>query len=436
MTALAPASTAPHHYRAPDYDALVDSPVVAGNPVVYEFEVDRKPHYLVNVGEAGVWDGARAAQDLEKIVREALRMWGSLPYDRYVFFNMVTESGGGLEHKDSFVVMTNRWSTRSRQAYLAWLATASHEFFHAWNVKRLRPIELGPFDYENEVYTKGLWFAEGVTEYYGNLLVRRAGLATRDEYLEQLSGDIAALQTTPGRLAQSLEMASYDAWIRFYRPDENSANTSISYYTKGALVGLLLDARIRRATAGSRTLDDLMRLMYQRYAGPRGYTPQDCRAAAQELVPPAAREDLARWFVKVLETTDELDFTEVLEWFGLRFRSDPGTPRAWLGLSTRTDNGRLVVTQVRRGTPGFDAGFDVEDEILAIGDFRVRADQLDTRLARYQPGDKVSVLVARREELRRIDLTLGTEPSRAWTLEPRSDATEAQRERLRAWLGL
>ncbi len=185
-----------HRYRAPDYDTLVDSPIVVGNPAVYDFDVDGKKHSLVDVGEGGVFDGARAAKDLEAVVKEDRRLWGSLPYDRYVFFNMITESGGGLEHKNSTVLMTNRWATRTRRAYLAWLQLASHEYFHAWNIKRLRPAELGPFDYENENITRSLWIAEGFTDYYADLQVARAGLQTRDEYLEDLSNTIELLQTT------------------------------------------------------------------------------------------------------------------------------------------------------------------------------------------------------------------------------------------------
>jgi len=247
ITAL-PSAGGEHHYRAPDYDTLVDSPIVIGNPAVYDFEVGGKKHSLVNVGEGGVFDGARAAKDLERIVKQDLAFWGSLPYDRYIFFNMITESGGGLEHKNSTVLMTNRWATRTRKAYLGWLQLASHEYFHAWNVKRLRPAELGPFDYENENITRSLWIVEGFTDYYADLQVERAGLQTRDEYLEDLSNTIELLQTTPGRLVQSAEMASFDAWIKFYRPDENSNNTSISYYTKGTVIAFLLDAKIRAAT--------------------------------------------------------------------------------------------------------------------------------------------------------------------------------------------
>ena len=181
MTGLDVMEGGEHRYRAPDYDTLVDSPILIGNPAVYEFTVDGKRHYLVNEGEGGVFDGARAAKDLEAIVREQQRFWGSLPYDRYFFLNVITEASGGLEHLNSTVLMTSRWTTRARRSYVGWLELASHELFHAWNVKRLRPVELGPFDYENEVHTRSLWMAEGVTDYYADLLVLRAGLTTREE---------------------------------------------------------------------------------------------------------------------------------------------------------------------------------------------------------------------------------------------------------------
>ena len=283
MTGLPEMPGGPHRYRAPDFDTLTDSPIVIGNPAVYEFTVDDKKHYLVNEGEGGIFDGARAAKDLEAIVREHRRMWGSLPYDRYVFLNMLTEAGGGLEHKNSTVLMGSRWATRTRRAYNAWLDLASHEFFHVWNVKRLRPVELGPFDYENENHTRSLWIAEGVTDYYADLALHRAGLITRDEYLDSLSDKIEELQTTPGRLVQSAEMASFDAWIKYYRPDENSINTSISYYTKGSVVALLLDARVRKATNGAKSLDDVMKAAYEKYAGSRGYTADEFRAVAEQV---------------------------------------------------------------------------------------------------------------------------------------------------------
>jgi predicted metalloprotease with PDZ domain len=434
LTALPEMPGGPHRYRAPDFDTLTDSPIVVGNPAVYEFTVDDKKHYLVNEGEGGVFDGARAAKDLEAIVREYRRMWGFLPYDRYLFLNLLTESGGGLEHKNSSVLMGTRWATRTRRAYNAWLDLASHEFFHVWNIKRLRPVELGPFDYENENHTRSLWIAEGVTDYYADLTLHRAGLITRDEYLDSLSDKIEELQTTPGRLVQSAEMASFDAWIKYYRPDENSINTSISYYTKGSVVALLLDARVRKATNGARSLDDVMKAAYEKYSGTRGYTADEFRAVVEQV----AGVSLKAFWDQAVTGTDELDYKEALETLGLRFRSvavpaeRPGKP--WLGINTRNDAGRLVVSQVRRDTPALAAGLNVDDEILAIDDYRVRADRLDNRLEQYKPGDTVTLLVARREQLLRLPLTLGTEPPRSWRLEVNPSANDAQQSGRGRWL--
>ena len=436
LTGLPELGGGEHRYRAPDFDTLVDSPILVGNPDVYEFTVDGKQHYLVNQGEAGVFDGARAATDLETLVRAHRELWGSLPYDKYLFINMITESGGGLEHKNSTLLMSSRWVTRTRRTYLAWLDLASHEFFHAWNVKRLRPLALGPFDYENENFTRSLWMVEGITDYYAALVLHRAGLSTRDELLDALSDQIEGLQTTPGRLVQSVEMASFDAWIKYYRPNENSLNTAVSYYTKGTVLAFLLDAEVRRATGGARSLDDVMRTAFERFSGPRGFTPDDFRAAVEET----AGTDLASFWATAVEGTAELDYEGALETLGLRFRpvEAAGTDRpgsAWLGVATRNDSGRLIVSQVRRDGPALGAGLNVDDEILAIDDFRVRADRLANRLEQYRPGDTVTFLVARREQLLRIEITFDAQPGRRWRLELRPGAGETE-ERMRAsWLG-
>lgn len=421
-----------HGYRAADFDTLVDTPILAGNPAVHSFEVDGKPHHLVNEGEGGVWDGPRSADDTEKIVRAHWRLWGGrLPYDQYLFLNLLTQAGGGLEHHNSTVLMTNRWNTRGRNPYLDWLRLVSHEYFHVWNVKRLRPVELGPFDYEREVYTKNLWIAEGVTAYYTELGVRRAGLCSDAEFLGAISGLIRRLQTTPGRLVHPLEMASYDAWIKLYRSDENSPNTTISYYTKGAVVAFLLDARIRAATDDSKSLDDVLRLAYARYAGERGFSREEFRAVAQEV----AGMPLHDWFVSALETTAELDYAAALDWLGLRFApAETSCAGGWTGLEARVVGGCLLVSQVRRETPAWHAGFNVDDEILAIDDDRVLPGQWQSRLKQYSPGDRVSVLIARRERLRRLDVTLEAEPPNAWKLEPHPDASAAQASRRAAWL--
>ncbi len=435
----------PHHYTAPDYDTLVDSPILAGTPDVYRFDVDGIPHFLVNEGEDGIWDALRSVRDLKRIVEHFRSMWGGLPYRKYVFLNMITGAGGGLEHRNSVCMMSNRWATGTRRTYLEWLGLAAHEFLHVWNVKRLRPMEFGPFDYENENYTSSLWIAEGLTEYYTPLAVRRAGLCTREEYFGTpgdaqggkqptgFSGEIDALQNTPGRLVVSVEDASRDAWIKLYRPDENSKNTSISYYVKGAVVGWLLDAKIRKSTDGRKSLDDLMRLAHARYGDGQGYTPEQFKATAEEVAGVPLRE----FFLQTVESAGELDYSEPLEWFGLRFRTDAAAspPKAWIGVTTKIDSGRLLVSQIPRGTPAY-GRLNVEDEIIGIGDFRVKPDQFAQRLENYRPGEEVAILVARREKLARVDVVLAGGPTRSWQLEVDPDATRSQRSNLDAWLGL
>lgn len=434
---------APNVFRASDFDELVDSPILAGSPAVHEFTVSGKRHYLINEGEEGVWNGPASAQAVEQIVREYERMMGSLPYDRYVFLNLLAEAGGGLEHRNSTMVITSRWAWNntaepaaeataapSRPGRIRWLDLVSHEFFHLWNVKRLRPVELGPFDYERENYTTGLWIAEGFTTYYGPLAPKRAGLFSRDVFLRLLSAEIRDLQSTPGRFEQPVHSSSYDAWIKHYRPDENSKNTSISYYTKGAVIAWLLDAKIRKATGGRKSLDTAMRVAFDRFGGENGYTDGQFRALLSEV----AGTDLASWLHHAVDTTTELDYLEALDYFGLRFKNEPPPAKASLGVTTRTDHGRLVIATVPRGTSAWCGGLNVDDEILAINGFRVRADDLNNRLDSYQPGERIEVLVARRDKLISLPIELKADERKNWQLEVIPEATAEQIAAVKSWL--
>lgn len=320
----------PNHYRAPDYDTLADSPIVAGNLTIHEFAVDGSRHYLVDLGDVGQWDGQQAAQQVRKFVQEDRRFWGFLPFKKYVFLNVFRQGGGGLEHLNSTLLTA---SSTSATPTVRWLKFVSHEYFHAFNVKRLRPIELGPFDYENPPHTPSLWISEGVTTYYGDLAVDRSGvgasesLSSADDFLSGMSGAIRQLQNSPGRLVQTLEQASLDVWTASNSGVGGNANTTVSYYTKGLVAGFLLDARIRHATNDVKSLDDVMRLAYKRYGGARGFKPEEFQATASEV----AGVDLSAWFAKTLVSTEELDYSEVLDWYGLRFaqadRPDPA--KAW-----------------------------------------------------------------------------------------------------------
>jgi predicted metalloprotease with PDZ domain len=317
MTGLDPApDRAANHYRAPDFDTLVDSPIVAGNPVVQTFDVAGSRHEVVEIGSVGAFDGARAAADLKKVVDAHRRIWGELPFTKYDFLLVFRQGGGGLEHKNSMLATSSATATDTAAGYLRWLNFISHEYCHAFNVKRLRPVELGPFDYEREPHTESLWISEGFTSYVGNLAVTRAGLSTPQEFLASLSAQIRQLQNAPGRLVQTLAQSSLDVWTSESVSGVNTnANTSVSYYIKGQIAGFLLDAEVRRATNGARSLDDVMRLAYRRFGGERGFTPEQFRATTGEV----AGRDLSAWFRRVVSSTDELDYTAALDWFGLQF---------------------------------------------------------------------------------------------------------------------
>ena len=407
-----------HAYRAADFDTLVDSPLVAGNLSFYRFEVEGVPHALVNVLEDEMWDGPKSAKDVETITKLQTQFWGSIPYDQYLYLNVIGETRGGLEHKASTLMLTSRWKTRDEDAYKGWLGLVSHEFFHTWNVKRLRPEALGPFDYENEVYTADLWVAEGFTSYYDDLLLLRAGLIDEDDWLERMGGNIRRVQTTPGRQVRTLAENSRDAWFKLYNRDENTQNTSLSYYTKGAVVAWLLDARIREATAGQKSLDDVMRLAYDRYSDEQGFTTQQFRDVCSEV----ARTDLTDFFASTVDSTDELDYSQALAWFGFEMAGVAEEPEAdpedteeasdeegWIGLELSGGTVRAPL----RGTPAFDAGFSAGDELLAIDGFCADS---TSRVSRYQPGETIEVLISRRGKLRSMTVTVGKEPKASWSL--------------------
>lgn len=420
-------------YRAADFHELLDTPIVAGNLAEYAFDVDGVPHTLVNLGEGGVWDGPRSAADVETITRAEIDFWGGTPYANYSYLNAITEARGGLEHKSSTLVMASRYATETRDAYLGWLYLISHEFFHTWNVKRLRPIELSDFDYERETYTTGLWVAEGLTSYYDPLIVLKAGLSTREEYLKELSRELGVLESTPGRLTQSLTASSFDAWVKFYRRSENTANSVVSYYGKGALVGWLLDVEIRRLTNDEKSLDDVMRLAYERYSGDTGYTQQQFRDVASEV----AGSDLSAWISERVDQPGELSYDTALEWFGLRFAppKEDEEPTAWLGITTQQVDGRLTAVTVIRDSPAHKAGINPEDEILAINGYRIPANGLVDRLKSFSPGDELTVLVSRRERILGLTVDAGTAPSETrWKLEVDPEATEDQTQHLDTWM--
>lgn len=436
-----PVSGPAHSFQASSYDELVDSPILAGNPSIHPFRVGDTEHYLVNQGGDGFWNGEEAAADVAKVVAEHHAMWQQVPYPRYFFINVIAESRGGLEHDNSTVMLTSRWNFRNQKNYKRWLSLVSHEFFHAWNVRRLRPLAFATYAYDTEEYLDELWVAEGVTSYYEDLALVRSGVISQAEYLQSLSREITNLHKTPGRQIQSLVESSHDSWIKYYRPDENSSNTRVSYYNKGAVVAFLLDIEVRRLTDNSRSLDDVMRMLYQKHAGRLGYTNQD----VLETVNQVTSGDFEDWFTHALHSTDDLVYQEAWDWLGLENQLESPVANqesttsnalpedAWLGVSTEITDGSLVVTRVPTNSPAFSAGLNVQDEIIGIDGFRVRG-SLSNRLQQYHSGDAVRIQIARRERLLELEAILGVQPRTEWKLQMVSKATPKQKANLRHWL--
>jgi predicted metalloprotease with PDZ domain len=330
--------------------------------------------------------------------------------------------------------MIPRFSFRPGRTYERALQLLAHEYFHTWNVKRIHPAALGPLDYGVENYTHLLWAMEGITEYYTSLLVRRAELITPERYLEILAEQMSDLAETPGRHVQSLEAASFDAWIKYYRPDEHTVNSGVSYYLKGALASLVLDLEMRRRTNGELSLDDLMRHLWERFGVPGIGVPED---GYERAVSEVAGGDWSDFFATAIRGTGDLDYETPLRAVGLEldWRPPADAPGTWLGLRTRMENGRLRVASVLSNGPAVRAGISAGDELLALDGFRVDETSLRERLKDYAPGESVTLAIFRRDELVQVPATLTEQPRSRATIKKSRRANVAQRARYQDWLG-
>jgi predicted metalloprotease with PDZ domain len=397
-------------------------------------------------------------RDVQKIVETQVElMGGEIPYRDYTFIlHLRSNGGGGLEHLNSSALGYPRFGFRiergdratsaapnatgtSERDYRGFLALVSHEFFHLWNVKRIRPDALGPFDYTQENYTKLLWVAEGITDYYSDLVLRRAGLITENEFLTATARSIQALQNTPGRLVQSVEESSFDAWIKYYRQDENSVNSQISYYDKGAILGLLLDLEIRKRANGAKSLDDVMRYLYAEFFKKnRNYTPADFQKAS-ELMAGVSLED---FFSKFVRGKEELDYNGALEAVGLRLETNAGTPasattpveRVYFGADVTQESDRLMVTRVYAGSPAYEQGLNTGDQILALDNMRVTRDFFNARMAEKKPGDLINLTIFRFDDLSTLLIKLGGRRDGTYRILPLPTQTDVQKRMYREWL--
>lgn len=429
-------------FRARDFDELVDSPVEMGRHAPLSFTAAGKPHEVAIWGE-GNHDPQALVADLQKICEAEARIFGGLPFERYLFLVHLTDKGrGGLEHAASCTLLVPRAGFRPRKSYEDFLSLAAHEYFHLWNVKRIKPRALVPFDYRRECYTTLLWAMEGLTSYYDTWLLRRCGFIDAARYLSKLGEVVTTVESQPGRRAIPLAEASRLAWIKHYRPDENTPNSGISYYAKGELVALLLDLELRRRTAGQRCLDDLMRLLFSRWGDGSGVPEDGVEQAAAEV----AGGDLSAFFDRAVRSTEELDY-HALAAVGLVLKRRPrrggsdrgGTPaedlaeRPWLGVDLKGGD-RAVVGTAFTGGPAAKAGLYADDEIVALDGLRVTPSSLNDRLDERAPGDAIRLAVFRRDQLLEVPVRLEARPATACWIEKRPDATHEQRALYQAWL--
>lgn len=429
-TGLAPVAGASNTFRAPNFDVLYDSPFEVSDFKEISFDVRGKTHRVVVTGE-GNYDLKKIAEDSAKIAEEGFKIFGELPFDNYTFI-VNLRGGGGLEHLNSTALQWNRFGFKPKARYNGFLGLVAHEYFHLWNVKRIRPDALGPFDYENENYTKLLWIAEGGTAYYEGLLLRRAGLVTDKEVLDARANTIEQLQNRPGRLETSLEEASFDAWIKYYRMDENAINNQISYYDKGEIVAMMLDVTIRTASGGAKSLDDVMLYLYNEfYKKNRNYTPADFQKAA-EL---AAGRSLDDFFSKYVRSEAEIDYNDIMKGVGLQLSAtEPDKTKAYLGADLGEEGGRLTIRSIPANTPAYDQGLNTGDQIVAIDDYRASNSFLQSYLGERKPNDTVKLTIFRFDKLRDVTFKLGTNMRASYSFKPVEQPTDEQRRLYREYM--
>jgi len=433
-------------YSAQNYDELADHPVTLGEFALATFKAHGVPHDIVIAGRVVALDMARLAADLKRICEAQIALFEpkskKAPVDRYVFMTQAVSDGyGGLEHRASTALICNRSDLpvegrpQTTEGYRTYLGLCSHEYFHTWNVKRIKPATFAPYDLTRENYTSLLWLFEGFTSYYDDLILVRTSLISPEEYFALLGKVVGGVMRGSGRLKQTVAESSFDAWVKYYRQDENAPNAIVSYYTKGSLVALAFDLTIRAQTNNRKSLDDVMRLLWQRFGRDfyRGKPVGVAEDEAEETFAEATGADLGALFEQAVRSTRDLPLETLLEPFGISLAPERDkNARPTLGARVR-GGGDCTLAAVHDGSAAQKAGLSAGDVLVAIDGLRVTGANLDTLLSRYLPGAKVEVHAFRRDELRTVQVKLdGPEVSRySMTVTDRRAAARNWRER---WL--
>jgi predicted metalloprotease with PDZ domain len=403
-----------------NYDVLVDSPLEIGNQEVFYFNVGNTNHEVALYG-MGNYDMEELQRDMTRIVTAANDVFGGVnPNKNYTFIiHNVINGQGGLEHANSTVLSVNRWTYGSN--YNDFLSLVAHEYFHLWNVKRIRPIELGPFNYDEENYTSLLWVMEGFTSYYDELLMVRAGYYSKEDYLRKLQSTINYVEGTPGSRVQPVAHSSFDAWIKGYRPNENSSNTGMTYYSRGAMLASLLDAMIIDKFNAQKCLDHFMRYLYDEFyiKKKRGFTDAEFKQALETFL----GQNMDEFFAKYVNGTEIPDFNSVYSKVGVN-ATYTGKPMASFGASFSQDNGKCIVKSIRSGGAAEDAGISVGDEIIACNGLRVDQPTLENFIASLIEGEYLELIVSREEIILNLQVKMTSYERPSFRLETISPSNE------------
>lgn len=417
------------NYIAKDLDELIDSPIEIGNQQVWNFKVNNIPHQIAFFGQAKV-DSVKFIADVKKMAETAQGVVGQHPCDHYVFIiHNIQRGTGGLEHLYSTTCSVSRTSYETPGGYQGVLNLLAHEYFHLWNVKRIRPIALGPFDYEQENYTHNLWFSEGITSYYADVINLRTKMVAPDAYLVDLAKDIAGVENTPGAHIESAAASSWDAWIKYYRPNENSRNSTVSYYDKGALLGGILNMWIIQKTNGAKCLDDVFQLLYQNYylKQGRGFTDAELENAFSTVAGTSA----SGFFKDYVYGVKTPDYAGIFNAFGYKWSdSNVGKSVPFAGFSVASNR----ITSIYKGGPAYHAGLNVGDEIVQVN--QVDFAGLDKWMADKKIGDVASFRVKRDGLERTFELTIAQTPMKAFVIQSVESPNATQLALRKKWLSL
>ena len=387
-----------------NFDHLADSPIEIGNQETFTFNAAGVKHNVAIYGP-GNYDIEKLKIDMAKIVEATTAVFGQNPNKEYWFIIHNTDSrGGGLEHMNSTTLNVNRW-TYGPEDYIGFLYLVAHEYFHVWNVKRLRPANLVEYDYSNENYTDLLWVMEGFTSYYDELILRRAGFYTEQDYMNVFKRTINYVEGSPGNKVQPVAHSSYDAWIKAYRPNENSRNTNISYYSKGALLAHAIDAMIIKKTKGKKSLDEFMQLLYHKFYEEEntGMTPAELKATMEDFL----GDNLDEFFKKYVYGTETIPYAGYFKDLGLEIEQIRETKTS-MGISMSDNEGKLIINAVQSNSAAEGAGLSPNDEIIAFNGFRVDLVSFQDFLGALEVDTEFNLIIVRGDQLMSIDAKMGT----------------------------